>query len=86
MKDQPLEFVQTMRNERRASDYEPCPHGEKVEARLTSVENSMVEILDILTMGKAFFRFAGYFGKFVQLVIIVATPLIAIWAAMKGPK
>lgn len=47
---------------------------------------ALAEVLDILRLGKAFFRLAGYVGKFAKWATAIGTPLAAAWYALRGAK
>ena len=44
------------------------------------------EILDILTLGKSFFRIAGYFGTFIKWGAGIATAVLGLWLTFKYGK
>lgn len=52
--------------------------------RNTTLTESVAEILDILTLGKSFFRIIGIFGKMVKWVTVIVTPLVALYFAFKN--
>lgn len=63
-------------------------HGED---RMTNIEKMLAinnaataEVLDIMRLGKAFFRLAGYFGSFVKWAAAIGAPLVGLWYALKG--
>jgi len=70
----------------RRKNYVPCQHGKDIQARVENVEKDLSEILDILKMGKEFFRFAAYFGEFAKWCAAIAAPIIAAWAYFHGTK
>lgn len=44
------------------------------------------EVLDILRLGKSFFRLAGYVGAFLKWFTAIAAPVLAFWYMLKGGK
>lgn len=55
---------------------------EKLDANTATTEQAAkdnAEILDILTLGKSFFRLAGYFGTFVKWGSGIAVAVFTLW-------
>lgn len=44
------------------------------------------EVLDILRLGKSFFRVIGYIGSFVKWAAAIAAPIVAIYFTFKEHK
>ena len=58
-----------------------------IEADLKKNTADTAEILDILRMGRTFFRFAAYFGRFIKWVSIIGASALTFWYAIKDwPK
>ena len=61
----------------------------KIDANTAKTEiaaASTTEILDILTLGKSFFRIAGYFGTAVKWGLGIATAIVAFWITLHTGK
>lgn len=61
------------------------------EARMQRMEDSLKsnteatnEVLEILVLGKSFFKVIGYFGSFVKWGAAILAPVIAAWVAYKA--
>lgn len=81
--------------ERRA--VKACPYMELVDDRLTRGNERMdriekalndnnaatAEVLDIMRLGKSFFRMAGYFGAFVKWLTPIGIAFAALWHSTK---
>ena len=57
-----------------------------LETQITAIRTDVEEVLDILRLGKSFFRLAGYVGKFFQFAAPVAAALVGLYYAIKGGK
>ena len=55
-----------------------------IEADLKKNTSDTSEILDILYLGKSFFRFVGLFGSFVKWSTAIAAPVLVFWYTIKG--
>ena len=55
-----------------------------IEADLKKNTSDTSEILDILYLGKSFFRFVGLFGSFVKWSTAIAAPVLVFWYTLKG--
>lgn len=55
-----------------------------IEADLKKNTADTSEILDILYLGKSFFRFVGIFGSFVKWTTAIAAPVLVFWYTLKG--
>ena len=55
-----------------------------IEADLKKNTSDTSEILDILYLGKSFFRFVGLFGSFVKWSAAIAAPVLVFWYTLKG--
>ena len=61
----------------------------KLDANSQATETAATateEILDILTLGKSFFRLAEIFGKVIKWVAGIATALLGLWLTFKYGK
>jgi hypothetical protein len=61
----------------------------KLDANSAATEtaaSATEEILDILTLGKSFFRLAEIFGKVIKWVAGIATAIIGLWLTFKYGK
>jgi hypothetical protein len=86
--------------DRRKVDAKTCELIEKIEVRLdegdvrmnrieaaqNASNNDIAEMLDILRLGKSFFRLAGYFGTFVKWSVGIAGAVATMYYAVKGGK
>lgn len=75
---------------RRKSDRDASESISEIEARLSSgdsrmdrIESNMAEALEILKLGKTFFKFAGWFGAIVKWSLGIGVAISAIWVASK---
>ena len=80
---------------RRASDKSPGGNALSIEARLANGDERMSkleaglaantevtkEVLEIVTMGKSFFRVLGYIGHAIKWIAGIAAAVGAAWAA-----
>ena len=57
-----------------------------IEAHLKKNTEDTAEILDILSLGKTFFRFIGLFGSFLKWSTAIAAPVLVFWYTLKGGK
>ena len=57
-----------------------------IEADLKKNTTDTSEILEILYMGKSFFKAAGLFGSFVKWATAIAAPVLVFWYTLKGGK
>jgi len=57
---------------------------DRIEAKLDQNCADTTEVLDILRLGKSFFRLAGYFGAVVKWVLGIATAVLIFWVALRG--
>ena len=56
----------------------------RIEKKLDDNSSDTAEVLDILRLGKSFFRLAGYFGSFVKWVSAIGAAVLAFWYALKS--
>jgi hypothetical protein len=57
-----------------------------IEESVRDIRADVSEVLDIVRLGKSFFRVAGHFGAFLKWTTAIAAPLVAMWFAFKGGK
>lgn len=57
-----------------------------IEADLKKNTSDTSEILEILYVGKSFFKAVGIFGSFVKWSAAIAAPVLAFWYTLKGYK
>lgn len=57
---------------------------DRIEAKLDTTCSDIAEVLDILRLGKSFFRIVGYVGSFVKWATAIGAPLIVFIYAIKG--
>ena len=57
-----------------------------IEQSVKSIRDDVSEVLDIVRLGKSFFRVAGHVGAFLKWTTAIAAPLVAMWFAFKGGK
>lgn len=57
---------------------------DRIEAKLDTTCSDIAEVLDILRLGKSFFRIVGYVGSFVKWAAAIGAPLIVFIYAIKG--
>ncbi|MEI6599903.1 MAG: hypothetical protein WCN21_05490 [Comamonadaceae bacterium] len=55
----------------------------RIEVLLDQNCSDTSEVLDILRMGKSFFRLLGYLGAFIKWVAAIAAPLLALYFTLK---
>jgi len=55
-----------------------------LELKLDSNNKATTEILEIISMGKSFFKVIGHFGSFIKWYAAILAPIIAIYYTMKG--
>lgn len=55
-----------------------------IEASVQDIRADLTEVLDIVRLGKSFFRLAGHFGAFLKWTTAIVGPLVALWFAWKG--
>lgn len=58
----------------------------RMELKLDANCADTAEVLDILRLGKSFFRLAGYVGGFLKWSTAIAAPVLALWYTFKGGK
>jgi len=56
----------------------------RIEAKLDDNSSDTAEMLDIIRLGKSFFRIIGGIGTFVKWAAAIAAPLVAIWYTIKN--
>jgi hypothetical protein len=57
-----------------------------LETQITAIRTDVEEVLDILRLGKSFFRLAGYVGSFVKWSVAIGAPVVAFYWTLKGGK
>ena len=57
---------------------------DSIEAKLDQNCADTAEVLDILRLGKSFFRMIGYAGTFIKWAAAIAAPLVAIFYTVKS--
>jgi hypothetical protein len=57
-----------------------------IEASVQDIRTDLTEVLDIVRLGKSFFRAAGYVGAFLKWAAAIAAPVIAVYIAWKSGK
>ena len=57
-----------------------------IEESVRDIRADVSEVLDIVRLGKSFFRLAGHFGALVKWTTAIAAPLVAIWFTLKSGK
>lgn len=57
---------------------------DRIEAKLDTTCSDIAEVLDILRLGKSFFRVVGYVGTLIKWTAAVIAPLLAIIYTVKG--
>ena len=57
---------------------------DRIEKKLDDNCSDTAEVLDILRLGKSFFRLAGYFGSFVKWASAIGAAVLAFWYAIKN--
>ncbi len=55
----------------------------RIESKLDQTCADMSEVLDILRMGKSFFRLIGYVGSFIKWAAAIAAPVVALYLTLK---
>ena len=57
-----------------------------MRAEQSEMRAEVSEVLEILRLGKSFFKLAGYVGSFVKWSVAIAAPLVAFYWSLKGGK
>lgn len=57
---------------------------DRIEAKIDDNSTDTAEILDILRLGKSFFRVIGYFGSFMKWFAAIAAPVLVFWYTIKN--
>ena len=57
---------------------------DRIEAKIDGNNADTAEILDIMRLGKSFFRIIGYFGSFMKWFAAIAAPVIVFWYTVKN--
>lgn len=57
-----------------------------IEQSVRDIRADVSEVLDIVRLGKSFFRLAGHFGAFLKWATAIGAPLVAMWIAFKNGK
>ena len=57
-----------------------------IEQSVRDIRADVSEVLDIVRLGKSFFRLAGHFGAFLKWATAIGAPLVAMWIAFKSGK
>lgn len=57
---------------------------QEVKTDLGALKTDVEEVLDILRLGKSFFRLAGYVGQVVRFAAPIAAALAGLYYALKG--
>ena len=55
-----------------------------IQASVQDIRADLTEVLDIVRLGKSFFRLAGHFGAFLKWTTAIVGPLVALYFAWKG--
>jgi len=56
---------------------------DRIEAKLDGNCSDTAEVLEILRLGKSFFKVIGYVGAFIKWTAAIAAPIVAIYFAVK---
>jgi len=59
---------------------------ERLEQKIDTNSADTAEVLDILRLGRSFFRLAGYFGTFVKWTAGITAAIISAWVAWKSGR
>lgn len=57
---------------------------DRIETKLDANCSDTAEILDILRLGKSFFRILGYLGSFLKWSTAIAAPIMVFWYTLKN--
>lgn len=57
---------------------------DNIEAQVKAIKSDVEEVLDILRLGKAFFRILGYVGSAVKWMAVIGAPCVAFYYSLKG--
>ena len=58
----------------------------RIEEKINITASEVAEVLDIIRMGKSFFKFAGYMGTFIQWVLVISAPAVALYFTIKNGR
>lgn len=73
-------------------DYHKTAAGDRqrLEQKLDENSAATLELLEIIQMGKGFFRAVGWIGKWVRRIVMWVVPpvvaIIGLWQSLKPPK
>lgn len=56
----------------------------RIEATQAAMSAEISEVLEILRMGKSFFKVAGYFGDFVKWLIPIGASMVSLYYMFKN--
>lgn len=59
---------------------------DRIEAMIKINTADTTEVLEILRLGKSFFKLAGYVGSLIKWSAAVGAPVVAFYYAIKGGK
>lgn len=59
---------------------------DRMEAMIKTNTEDTAEVLEILRLGKSFFKVIGHLGSFIKWATAVGAPVVAFYYALKGGK
>ena len=57
---------------------------DSIEAKIDANSKDTAEVLDIMRMGKSFFKVIGHIGSFIKWVAAIGAPVVAFYLALKA--
>lgn len=57
---------------------------DRIEAKLDANTSATEEVLEIMRLGKAFFKLAEFFGNFLKWATAIGAPVIVFWYTLKN--
>lgn len=59
---------------------------DRIEAMILINTQDTAEVLEIIRLGKSFFKLIGHLGSFIKWATAIGAPVIAFYYALKGGK
>jgi hypothetical protein len=80
--------LQEVHNKLAESEKQTAEHRVRLEAKVDANVAATSELLEIISLGKGFFRGIGFIGKWLRLILLwvlpLATAVMAFWYTIKG--
>ena len=59
---------------------------DRIEAMIVTNSADTAEVLEIIRLGKSFFKLVGHLGSFIKWATAIGAPVVAFYYAIKGGK